>query len=196
MQSTHKQELRKIYREKRLSLSAEQFQALNDALMVQVHKIDVSAFSTMHLFLPIEGNREPDTYAIADWLRHTYPHIQLVLSRTDQINHRMQHVIWDDATILKENHWKIPEPQNGITISASALDAVIVPLLAFDIFGNRVGYGKGFYDRFLAECRPETTKIGLSLFEAESVISDTDAFDIPLDCCITPQRIWTFNTTP
>ncbi len=164
--------------------------------MDQVRKLDVSGFSMMHLFLPIDGNREPDTYAIAEWLRQTYPHIRLVLSRTDRVNHRMHHVIWDDTTILKQNHWKIPEPRNGVAVSATEIDAVFVPLLAFDVHGNRVGYGKGFYDRFLAECDPETIKIGLSLFDAEPAITGIDTFDIPLDCCITPRQVWKFNTAP
>lgn len=164
--------------------------------MAQVRKWDASGFSTTHIFLPIEGNREPDTYAVAEWLRHTYPHMRLILSRTDRVNHRMHHVIWDDATVLKQNHWGIPEPQNGQTVSSGEIDAVLIPLLAFDIHGNRVGYGKGFYDRFLAECRPETIKTGLSLFDAEPAITGVDAFDIPLDYCITPQQIWRFNTAP
>src|SRR5690606_40084870 len=105
MQSINKQELRKIYREKRLNLSTEQFQVLNGELIRRVRKWDATGVSTLHLFLPIEGNREPDTYAIAEWLRHTYPHMRLVLSRTDRINHRMHHVIWDDSTILKQNNW-------------------------------------------------------------------------------------------
>jgi 5-formyltetrahydrofolate cyclo-ligase len=49
---------------------------------------------------------------------------------------------------------------------------VFVPLLAFDKKGNRVGYGKGFYDAFLSKCKPETIKIGLSFFEAEETIDD------------------------
>ncbi|PPL01832.1 5-formyltetrahydrofolate cyclo-ligase [Parapedobacter indicus] len=196
MQSISKQELRKIYREKRLNLSNEQFQVLNGELISRVQKWDVARVSTVHLFLPIEGNREPDTYAIAEWLRHTYPYIRLVLSRTDRINHRMHHVIWDDSTILKQNHWGIPEPQNGVAVSAKEIDAVFVPLLAFDIHGNRVGYGKGFYDRFLAECGPQTIKIGLSLFDAEPAITGIDAFDVPLDYCITPRQVWTFSIAP
>ena len=69
---------------------------------------------------------------------------------------------------------------------------VLVPLLGFDERGHRVGYGKGFYDRFLAECNPKIQKIGLSLFEPVAQIDDTSDFDIPLDACITPNRIWYF----
>jgi 5-formyltetrahydrofolate cyclo-ligase len=67
-----------------------------------------------------------------------------------------------------------------------------VPLLAFDIKGNRVGYGKGFYDKFLSECKPETIKIGLSFFDAEEIVEDTSIKDIQLDYCVTPNRIYKF----
>jgi 5-formyltetrahydrofolate cyclo-ligase len=69
---------------------------------------------------------------------------------------------------------------------------VFVPLLAFDKQGNRVGYGKGFYDRFLANCKPETIKIGLSFFEVENEIADVFNNDIELDYCVTPNKIYTF----
>lgn len=158
--------------------------------------LDVGTYSTIHLFLPIEGNHEPDTYAVADWLKREYPHIRLVLSKTEPTTYGMRHFIWDPDTILTPNHWGIPEPENGVAILPQKIDAVFVPLLAFDTHGNRVGYGKGFYDRFLSECRPTVMKIGLSLFEAETIISDTNAHDIPLDVCVTPTQTWHFNTTP
>ncbi|MNY64409.1 5-formyltetrahydrofolate cyclo-ligase family protein [compost metagenome] len=69
---------------------------------------------------------------------------------------------------------------------------VFVPLLAFDIHGNRIGYGKGFYDKFLAECKPETIKIGLSFFEAVNQIDDVFESDIKLDYCVAPEKIYQF----
>ena len=67
-----------------------------------------------------------------------------------------------------------------------------MPLLAFDEKGNRVGYGKGFYDKFLAECKPEVLKIGLSFFESEKMISDVLNTDIQLDLCVTPTKVYNF----
>jgi 5-formyltetrahydrofolate cyclo-ligase len=69
----------------------------------------------------------------------------------------------------------------------------LVPLLAYDLKGNRVGYGKGYYDRFLAECRPDALKIGFSYFEPEEQINDTEDFDIPLNYCVTPHRCYEFG---
>jgi len=65
--------------------------------------------------------------------------------------------------------------------------------LAFDEKGNRIGYGKGFYDRFLNECKKDVIKVGLSFFEATTTIEDTNANDIPLDFCVTPEKIYRFN---
>ena len=69
---------------------------------------------------------------------------------------------------------------------------VLVPLLAFDSKGYRVGYGKGFYDRFLKQCRNDCVKIGLSYFEPIDAINDAGEFDVPLDFCITPQKAYVF----
>ncbi len=196
MYPSTKQELRKIYREKRIGLSAEEFHELNDQLMVQVEGLKVQHDWTAHLFLPIAGNKEPDTYAMAKWLRERYPGLRLVLPKTERGNHRMSHLVWDAHTILVPNHWGIPEPDAGIAVRPDEIDVVFLPLLAFDECGHRIGYGKGFYDRFLAECRPTTKKIGLSLFEAVETITDVSTHDVAMDQCVTPTRIWTFNTAP
>jgi 5-formyltetrahydrofolate cyclo-ligase len=70
---------------------------------------------------------------------------------------------------------------------------VIVPLLCFDRRGHRVGYGKGFYDRYLQKCRPDCIKAGLSFFDPVDLIDDTYADDIPLDICVTPSETFRFN---
>jgi 5-formyltetrahydrofolate cyclo-ligase len=72
------------------------------------------------------------------------------------------------------------------------IDLVFIPLLACDLQGNRVGYGKGFYDRFLSKCRYDVKKIGLSFFDPVDKIEDVNVFDIPLDECITPKKTWVF----
>jgi 5-formyltetrahydrofolate cyclo-ligase len=67
-----------------------------------------------------------------------------------------------------------------------------VPLLAFDEKGFRVGYGKGFYDRFLKQCKDGGIKIGLSYFNPIDTIEDAGEFDVPLNFCITPQKVYVF----
>jgi 5-formyltetrahydrofolate cyclo-ligase len=104
----------------------------------------------------------------------------------------MTHYLLTDNTKIKKNEYNIPEPVYGLEVPVTKIDVVFVPLLAFDLKGNRVGYGKGFYDKFLSECKPETIKIGLSFFEAEELIDDISENDIQLDSCVTPNKIYFF----
>ncbi|GAL62151.1 5-formyltetrahydrofolate cyclo-ligase [Algibacter lectus] len=95
--------------------------------------------------------------------------------------------------VIKKNNYNIPEPIDGIEILDDKVEVVFIPLLAFDTLGNRVGYGKGFYDRFLVKCKPETIKIGLSFFEASAEITDVFESDVRLDYCVTPERVYEFS---
>jgi 5-formyltetrahydrofolate cyclo-ligase len=104
----------------------------------------------------------------------------------------MLHFLLTDNTRIKKNEYNIPEPVDGLEVPATKIDVVFVPLLAFDKKGHRVGYGKGFYDKFLSECKPETIKIGLSFFEPEELISDVFEGDILLNYGVTPNTIYSF----
>ena len=74
-----------------------------------------------------------------------------------------------------------------------AMDVVLIPMLCFDLRGHRVGYGRGYYDRFLSECRADVKKIGLCLAEPVTEIADTSALDMAMDVCITPQKVYKFE---
>jgi 5-formyltetrahydrofolate cyclo-ligase len=69
---------------------------------------------------------------------------------------------------------------------------ILLPLLAFDEKGYRVGYGKGFYDRYLSRCRLDILKVGLSMEAPMAEIGDTDAYDMRMDYCVTPEKVWEF----
>jgi 5-formyltetrahydrofolate cyclo-ligase len=79
-----------------------------------------------------------------------------------------------------------------VRVEEKELDMILIPLLAYDLQGNRVGYGKGFYDRFLAKCKPSVQKVGLSYFEPLDSIAGVDSFDVKLNACINPEKIWRF----
>ena len=106
----------------------------------------------------------------------------------------MTHVLLQENTSITVSPYGIPEPQAGLEVPASILEVIFIPLLAFDLKGNRIGYGKGFYDRFLEQCSDSSVKIGLSFFEAEPNISN-ETTDIPLDFCITPKKIYGFKNS-
>ena len=97
-----------------------------------------------------------------------------------------------DSTLIKPNAWNIPEPVGGIQIQPEQIDVIFVPLLAYDVKGNRVGYGKGFYDQFLSQCRPNSIKIGLSFFAPEEQIEDLHEADVSLNFCVSPHTISRF----
>ncbi len=78
-------------------------------------------------------------------------------------------------------------------IDEKKMDIVLVPMLCFDEKGFRVGYGKGFYDKFLSLCREDCLKIGLSLFPPIQKIENVEDYDVKLDFCITPNQIYNFT---
>lgn len=186
-----KQELRKIYKQKRSELTPSIIEEKSISIANKSLALPIWEMENYHLFLPIEHQNEVDTNYLLHILQGRDKNV--VISKSDFSDTSMKHFLLTDATKLVVNRWGIPEPENGFEVDVEKIDVVFLPLLAFDLKGNRVGYGKGFYDQFLSECKKEVIKIGLSFFEAEEVIEDAHHSDVPLDYCITPQEIYTFN---
>lgn len=151
--------------------------------------------TSIHTFLPIQQQNEVNTWLIIDSIWHNYPQLSVVVPVTDIKTGLMHHYALLPDTPLSENALGIPEPLPNERREADLahVKLVIVPLLAFDQQGNRVGYGKGFYDRFLAERPASCQKIGVSLFDPVTLISDVEPTDIRLDACVTPGGIWHFR---
>ncbi|WP_242921284.1 5-formyltetrahydrofolate cyclo-ligase [Pontibacter liquoris] len=145
---------------------------------------------TVHVFLPILKNNEVNTWPIIERLRLEHPEVRVAVPVTDVAQNILTHHHLTDEAVLVENNWGIPEPQNAHIIHAHEVDVVLLPLLAFDESGQRVGYGKGFYDRFLADCRSDVQKIGLSLAPPVASIDDPNPFDVPLDAVVMPDGVW------
>jgi len=185
-----KSELRKKYKALRKTLSINQVDDFSMAIANQLLKLPIWDYSFYHIFLSIEEQKEINTDYILNILSGKDKHI--VISKSDFSTGRMKHYLLTDNTVIKKNNYNIPEPVDGIEISSEKINVVFIPLLAFDKKGNRVGYGKGFYDTFLAECNPETLKIGISFFEAETEITDIFESDVILDYCVTPNKIYSF----
>ncbi len=185
-----KNELRKKYKALRNGLSLNEVEDLSLSIANQVLKLPIWEASFFHIFLSIEEQKEVNTDYILNILSGKDKNI--LVSKSDFKTGEMIHFLLTDSTKIKKNAYNIPEPIDGIEIANDKVDVVFIPLLAFDKTGNRVGYGKGFYDRFLAKCKPETLKIGLSFFEAETGITDVFEGDIKLDFCVTPERVFEF----
>lgn len=184
-----KTELRKVYRQKRQSLSQQEIDEKSMAIANQVIKLNIWDKVYYHIFLSIRRLKEINTEMLMHVLQGKDK--QIVISRTHFKDLSMSHLLLTDSTSIKENSFGIPEPSDGIEVPIEKIDVVFVPLLAFDLNGHRIGYGKGFYDRFLKKCNKDCIKIGLSLFKPVTKILDIQDSDISLDFVVTPQKIFT-----
>ena len=187
-----KKEARKIFREKRIAIATNEKMKLDALLLIEFQKLSLPFFSTVLSFYPVEENNEPDTFTITSYLQFKNPGLLVAYPKTDFFNHTMQAIICEEDSLFENNSFSIPEPTGSDSISPEQIDMVLVPLLAFDKKGYRVGYGKGFYDRFLQQCKSNCIKIGLSYFDPIDAINDADEFDVPLNFCITPQKVYVF----
>jgi len=187
----NKKQLRIRYKEYRNNLYEQEKQNRSLAIANRVLSLDIWDKTYFHLFLTIEELNEIDTEYILQILMGKDK--EIVISKTIFEERRMLHFLLTENTKIKKNAQNIPEPLNGIEVPAYKIDVVFVPLLAFDLDGNRVGYGKGFYDNFLSQCRKDVIKVGLSFYEAEEKIEDVSPLDIRLDFCVTPDRVYGFD---
>jgi len=186
-----KASLRKEFLSKRFDLT----QAEEKSLAIAIQTADFlkdESFRTLHVFLPQRNKNEIDTWKIISILRHEFPDVNIAVPYIIPGTREMEHYILNADTILIENRWGIPEPDpfTAQKVLPQDLDVVLIPLLVFDKSGYRVGYGGGYYDRFLAQCRTDILKTGLSFFEPVEMIEDKNEFDIRMNVCITPEKLW------
>ena len=184
--------LRKIYKEKRKQISPADQERWTDLILINFQKSDLPFINCVHTYLAIENQNEVETGNITRYLSFKNPGLKIVVPKINLDQGEMKHYIFNDDVEMASNSFGIIEPVGGEKINASEIDLVITPLLAFDKEGYRVGYGKGFYDKFFMQCNKDVIRVGLSFFDAEEIIEDTDAYDIPLHYCITPHSVYTF----
>lgn len=185
-----KKELRTKYKALRNQLSENDVEEMSLAIANKVLSLPVWEKNYFHIFLPIAEHKEVDTEFILHLLSGKDK--EIIISKSDFETREMTHFLLTDNTKIKKNEYNIPEPVDGLEVPTKKIDVVFVPLLAFDKSGHRAGYGKGFYDKFLTKCKPETIKIGLSFFEAEDQIEDVFENDVKLDYCVTPNEVYEF----
>jgi 5-formyltetrahydrofolate cyclo-ligase len=147
----------------------------------------------LHVFLSIEEKAEVHTWPIIRKIWNQHPDIKIVVPVTPPQSELLAHHLLTSDTELRVTKWGIPEPVNSPQINPEQLDLVLVPLLCFDLNGDRVGYGKGFYDRFLTSCHSSIPFIGLSLFGPVELIENTNSGDIRLSHCLTPDATYQFE---
>ena len=185
-----KDEIRKIFYQKRLLVGEFERKKLTENILLELKKHTLNN-KYISIYLPIKKNNEIDTYPIIELIEKMGG--KIVVPKSNFENCTMIQCLYNKGEDLKLNRFGIPELSNAQSIKNEEVDLVIIPLLAFDQGGQRVGYGKGFYDRFLKDCRVDSVKIGLSDFPPVEDIDDIQASDIALDLCITPTKIYRFK---
>lgn|SRR5690554_2918967 len=181
--------LRKKYKELRQSLSDEAIDEMSLQIANQALKLPIWDKTNYHIFLTITGKQEVNTEYLLHILQGKDKSI--IVPKAEFSSGEMKNILLQENTALKTSEYGIPEPVSGIEVPAEIIDVVFVPLLAYDKKGNRIGYGKGFYDKFLNKCKSTSVFIGLSFFDAESEIPYENT-DIPLDYCVTPKGTQSF----
>lgn len=148
---------------------------------------------TIHIFIPIVKKAEIDTWIIINRIFLEYPKVKLCTSIVDYSTGELEHFLFNKETKFAVDKWGISIPTSINKIAEQDIDIVLTPLLAYDSKGYRVGYGKGFYDKFFSRCTNNTQKIGLCVFEDGVIIDDVNEYDMALDYCITPTKLVSFS---
>ncbi|MBA4139259.1 MAG: 5-formyltetrahydrofolate cyclo-ligase [Segetibacter sp.] len=187
-----KQQLRDIYSKKRSELSVQERSKLDDLLLIQFQRLPFENVQVVLSFWPMEERAEMNTHLYTRYLSHLIPGLRIGYPLIDPSSNYMDAFAVDDDTEFEENKYGITEPVNGEKVDPKEIDLIIMPLFAFDESGYRVGYGKGYYDRFISRCKPEVITVGISYFEAVDKVDDTHHYDVPLNYCITPYKVYEF----
>lgn len=185
-----KAELRKLYQQKRKTLSSDEVFLLSEQISEQfVQFFKPKKNQKIHLFITIEKFVEIETkfilnYCLENQIRVFVPKV---------IGKDLISVEIFEDSIYKTNSWGIEEPISNEDAEIFDYDFVITPLLYCDAKGNRVGYGKGFYDGFFENLSDRTKKIGINYYNPDESIDDVWENDIPLDYLVTPTEILSFG---
>ncbi len=187
-----KTELRKTYRALRMNLDLKDKIRKDDLLLIQFQNLAFSNVDHLLSYWPMKTTAEPNTHLFTRYLKHMYPSITVSYPVINNANGLFNAVKTNDDTVFRESVYGLTEPVEGEVVDPVKIDLVFVPLLICDKVGNRVGFGKGFYDKFLAQCSSGIIKVGFSYYKPVDKIDDANAFDVPLNFCITPDGIYEF----
>ena len=186
-----KSELRQTYLARQKAISQEDRLERSEAIAdLFIRTFDLGRIKFLHSFIPIKKFNEVDTKLIFEKVWLDFPDIQIVVPRVDHKTNEMKSLIFDRDTELFSSAWEIDEPAHDEIVADDEIDMVLTPGVCFDKAGHRVGYGKGFYDRFLRKCRSDCVKVGLSFFDPVERIDDVHDGDVRLDFIVREEEVF------
>lgn len=188
----HKQAIRSLYLARRRALLPEQVNSHTASITRLFGEYATSAISYLFSYKPMANANEFDVAGCEVLLKKRCPDVATAYPQINSVSFHMEACLTAAGTAFVPNVYGILEPQGAAAIDPMLIDLIFVPLIAFDQQGFRVGYGKGYYDRFITRCRKDVVRVGFSYFEPLPAISDISHFDVPLSYCITPSRIYEF----
>jgi 5-formyltetrahydrofolate cyclo-ligase len=186
-----KKELRKTYRARRTALSYQERLKLDDLILIQFQEGHPEIPDYIMTYAPMEQTAEFNPDIILDYCSFKNPAAQFIYPVMQ--GQHLNALLTETDTAFEVNAWGIEEPVDGVLFNPEDIQLIIVPLLIADKGGHRVGYGKGFYDRFLPQCSPDVVTIGFSYFEPVEKIEDVLETDVPLNYLFTPENFYEFE---
>jgi 5-formyltetrahydrofolate cyclo-ligase len=187
-----KNTVRKEFLQRRMDIKEADRQHQTALIASNFRKIILPPVNYLLSYNAIASRREFEISICDNILREMNPGMRLAWPKINVDLMGMEAGLVEKDGLFIKNRYNILEPIGGQIVEPRLLDVIFVPLVAFDVRGYRVGYGKGYYDRYLKQCRDNAIKIGCSFFEAVDYIEDINEFDVPLNFCITPHRIYEF----
>ncbi|HET8866363.1 MAG TPA: 5-formyltetrahydrofolate cyclo-ligase [Gracilimonas sp.] len=181
-----KQEIRDEVLSKRERISESEWRSKSEKIIG--HLLNADFYKTaevVHTYISMNKRGEVCTDLFIEQLFKDKKRVAVPI--TNFTDNTLSHSEIGPSTDLIENKWGVREPKNVKPIQVSELDLIIVPMAAADLKGNRLGYGKGFYDQFLKQT--QALKAGLVFDQFLFKEIPVEEFDEKLDVIITEEDV-------
>lgn len=181
-----KEKLREQLLQKRKAIPDSYYTEASEDIIAHLQTLPAFRQSrTVHSYVSIRGNNEVDTHDFLRWMLATNKRVIVPVTEFEKTE--LRHVELNSFEELTSNKWGVPEPDDGREVPLAELDLVIVPMVGADLYCNRLGYGKGFYDRFLSNVN--CPAVGLCFEDCVVDKIPTEPFDVKLSAVVTEERI-------
>lgn len=183
-------EEKKAFREEvlsvRVELSEEEWKSKSEQIIKNLVNTDFfKQATTVHSYISMNERREVCTDELFSIIFKNNK--QAVVPITNFADHSLTHSEITPDTSLKTNKWGVREPDSVQVVDVSALNLIVVPMVAADKKGNRLGYGQGFYDRFLNNTAGKKAGLVFDQFLFDEI--PVEEFDVKLDVIITENEV-------